>query len=225
MSKGKAILQTVISIVILVAAVRLLAGRWDVLMVWVILGIFAAAMLVAWFAIFARDPELVRERQQSGPGAKRWDRFLLRLYTLFLLTALVVALLDVGRFHWSDTVPLWLRAMGLVGYVASLGLIGWAMAENRFFSEVVRIQEDRGHRVVTTGPYRYVRHPGYTGMSVIWPCVALALGSWLAVLLSAAIVVLFILRTAWEDRDLQAELTGYAEYAQRVRYRLVPGVW
>jgi len=225
MSKWKTILQIVISMVVLVAAVRLLAGRWDVLMVWVILGIFASAMLVMWFAIFAKDPELVKERQESGPGAKRWDRILLRLYTLFLLATLVVALLDVGRFYWSDTVPLWLRMLGLLGYLASLGLISWAMAENRFFSEVVRIQEDRGHCVVATGPYRYVRHPGYSGMIIIWPGVALALGSWLAVLLSAAIVVLFILRTAWEDRDLQAELTGYAEYAQRVRYRLLPGVW
>ena len=98
-------------------------------------------------------------------------------------------------------------------------------SENTFFSEVVRIQEDRGHLVVTSGPYRVVRHPGYAGNIVAWPCIALALGSWFAVLLSAVIVVLFIVRTAWEDRALQTGLEGYAEYAERVRYRLVPGLW
>jgi protein-S-isoprenylcysteine O-methyltransferase Ste14 len=182
-------------------------------------------MLIAWLAIFRKDPELLHERRESGPGAERWDKIWLRVYTLFLLATLIVAILDIGRFHWSDTVPLWLRITGLVGFVASLGFTGWAMAENTFFSEVVRIQEDRGHRVVTSGPYRYVRHPGYAGNAVAWPCLALALGSWLAVFLSGVIFVLFIVRTAGEDRALQAGLAGYVEYTQRVRYRLVPGIW
>ena len=99
------------------------------------------------------------------------------------------------------------------------------MAENTFFSEVVRIQHDRGHRVVATGPYRYVRHPGYLGNIIAWPCTALAIGSWLALLPAAVVVVLYVIRTALEDRTLQAELAGYVEYAQQVRYRLVPGIW
>jgi protein-S-isoprenylcysteine O-methyltransferase Ste14 len=225
MSRRKAILQTAVSIVLIVAVVRLLAGRWDLPMVWAILGIFLGAMLIAWLAIFRKDPELLKERREAGPGAERWDRIWLRVYTLFLMATLIVALLDVGRFHWSDTVPLGLQIAGLLGFTASLAFSGWAMAENTFFSEVVRIQEDRGHRVVTSGPYQYVRHPGYAGNIVAWPCTALALGSWLAVLLSGAIVALFIVRTAWEDRALQAGLEGYAEYAQRVRHRLVPGLW
>lgn len=225
MSKRKALLQTAVSIVVIVAAVRLLAGRWDVPMVWVLLGIFFLALFLAWLFIFRKDPELLKERRESGPGAKRWDRIWLGIYTLALLVTMIAALLDVGRFHWSDTVPLWLRAIGLFALLAALGLSGWAMAENTFFSEVVRIQEDRGHYVVTTGPYQYVRHPGYAGNVVAWTCIALALGSWLATLLSGVIAVLFVVRTAREDRTLQAELAGYAEYAQRVRYRLVPGVW
>lgn len=225
MSKRKALLQTAVSIVVIVAAVRLLAGRWDVPMVWVLLGIFFLSLLLAWLFIFRKDPDLLKERRESGPGAKRWDRVWLGIYTMVLLITLIVALLDVGRFHWSDTVPLWLRSVGLVGLVAALGFSGWAMAENTFFSEVVRIQEDRGHYVVTTGPYQYVRHPGYAGNAVAWLCIALALGSWLAVFLSGVLVALFVLRTAREDRTLQAELADYAEYAKRVRYRLVPGVW
>lgn len=225
MSRSKALLQTAVSIVLIVAAVRLLAGRWDLPMVWAILGIFLGAMIIAWLVIFRKDPELLKERRESGPGAERWDRIWLRVYTIFLLATLIVALLDVGRFHWSDTMPLGLQIAGLLASTASLALSGWAMAENTFFSEVVRIQEDRGHRVVTSGPYRVVRHPGYAGNIVAWPCIALALGSWFAVLLSAVIVVLFIVRTAWEDRALQTGLEGYAEYAERVRYRLVPGLW
>lgn len=225
MSRSKALLQTAVSTVLIVAAVRLLAGRWDLPMVWTILGIFLGAMIIAWLVIFRKDPDLLKERRESGPGAEHWDRIWLRVYTLFLLATLIVALLDVGRFHWSDTVPLGLQIAGLLASTASLALSGWAMAENTFFSEVVRIQEDRGHRVVTSGPYRIVRHPGYAGNIVAWPCIALALGSWFAVLLSAVIVALFIVRTAWEDRALQAGLEGYAEYAERVRYRLVPGLW
>lgn len=225
MSRSKALLQTAVSIVLIVAAVRLLAGRWDLPMVWAILGIFLGAMIIAWLVIFRKDPELLKERRESGPGAERWDRIWLRVYTIFLLATLIVALLDVGRFHWSDTMPLGLQIAGLLASTASLALSGWAMAENTFFSEVVRIQEDRGHRVVTSGPYRVVRHPSYAGNIVAWPCIALALGSWFAVLLSAVIVVLFIVRTAWEDRALQTGLEGYTEYAERVRYRLVPGLW
>lgn len=225
MSKRKALLKTAVTIVVIVAAVRLLAGRWDVPMVWVLLGIFLGALFLAWLFIFRKDPELLKERQESGPGAKRWDQIWLGIYTLALLVTLIAALLDVGRFHWSDTVPFWLRAVGLFGLLAALGFTGWAMAENTFFSEVVRIQEDRGHYVVTTGPYQYVRHPGYAGNVVAWICIALALGSWLATLLSGVIAVLFVVRAAREDRTLQEELAGYAEYARRVRYRLVPGVW
>jgi protein-S-isoprenylcysteine O-methyltransferase Ste14 len=194
-------------------------------MVWIFLGVYLGLLIVFWFAIFRKDPELLRERQQSGPGAKAWDRTWLRIYTVVLLATFVVALLDVGRFHWSDTVPLWLQIGGLLGAAAGMLFTGWALAENTFFSEVVRIQRDRGHQVVTTGPYRYVRHPGYLGNQVIWLCTPLALGSWLALLPGVVVVVLYVIRTALEDRTLQEELEGYTEYTQTVRYRLVPGVW
>jgi protein-S-isoprenylcysteine O-methyltransferase Ste14 len=138
----------------------------------------------------------------------------------------IVAGLDRGRFHWSDDVPNWLQGICLFtvgsGYVLAL----WAMRVNRFFSSVIRIQTDRGQHVVTTGPYAFVRHPGYTAGILIIVASGLALGSWLA----AALVVIFSLpfllyRTITEDRILQVELADYSDYAARVRWRLVPGIW
>jgi protein-S-isoprenylcysteine O-methyltransferase Ste14 len=219
------LLKGLVGVALLVVGPALLAGRWDLPAVWAFIGIYVGLLLLAWFAIFRKDPALLRERQQSGPGAKRWDRIWLAIYGIFLLGTLIVAILDVGRFHWSDTVPVWLQISGFLGFAASLAFVGWAMAENTFFSEVVRIQYDRGHQVVTTGPYRYVRHPGYLGNIVAWPCAALAIGSWWALLPAGIIIVLYVIRTALEDRTLQEELEGYAEYTQQVRYRLAPGIW
>jgi protein-S-isoprenylcysteine O-methyltransferase Ste14 len=225
MSGARNLVKVFVGVTLLVAGPVLLAGHWDLPTVWALFGLFAGFLLLAWFAILRKDPALLRERQQSGPGAKRWDRIWLAFYTIALLGTLIVAILDVGRFHWSDTVPLWLQVFGFVGFAASLAFAGWAMAENTFFSEVVRIQHDRGHHVVTTGPYRVVRHPGYLGNASAWPCIALAIGSWWALLPAGLVVALYVVRTALEDRTLQQELDGYVEYAQRVRYRLLPGVW
>ena len=225
MSCARNLVKVFVGVTLLVAGPVLLAGHWDLPTVWALFGIFVAFLLLAWFAILRKDPALLGERQQSGPGAKRWDRIWLVFYTIALLGTLIVAILDVGRFHWSDRVPLWLQILGFVGFAASLAFTGWAMAENTFFSEVVRIQYDRGHHVVTTGPYRAVRHPGYLGNASAWSCTALAIGSWWALLPAGLVVALYVVRTALEDRTLQQELDGYAEYAQRVRYRLLPGVW
>ena len=138
----------------------------------------------------------------------------------------IVAGLDRGRFHWSDDVPGWLQGICLFAVAAGYALALWAMRVNRFFSSVIRIQTDRGQHVVTTGPYAFVRHPGYTAGIVILAASGPALGSWLA----AALVVIFSLpfllhRAITEDRMLQAELAGYSDYAARVRWLLVPGIW
>jgi protein-S-isoprenylcysteine O-methyltransferase Ste14 len=201
------------------------AGRLDLPMVWAYLCTYAGLLLVFGVVTSRRDPNLLKERRRAGEGAKTWDRILLAIYGVLFFGTWIVAGVDVGRFHWSDTVPLWLQIAGLVVCIAAFGLVWWATWVNTFFSRVVRIQEDRGHRVVTAGPYRYVRHPGYTGNVFAWPGTALALGSWWAMLPAMGIVLIYILRTALEDRTLQAELDGYQEYAEQVRYRLLPGVW
>ena len=137
---------------------------------------------------------------------------------------LLVAGLD-KRFGWSPEIPLGIQiaalALVILGYLLSI----WAMVVNRFFSAVVRIQTERGHTVITTGPYSYVRHPGYDGGIVCNLAGAIALSSLWALIPGALVVLLTVVRTALEDRTLQEELVGYKEYAKRVRYRLLPGIW
>jgi protein-S-isoprenylcysteine O-methyltransferase Ste14 len=174
-----------------------------------------------------RHPGLMAERAQlsRAPGIKSWDRLLAPLMALSLgLPLFVVAGLD-NRFAWSPEFPGWLNILGLALAAAGYGFAGWALAENRFFSAVVRIQSDRGHAVCDTGPYKIVRHPGYSG-SVLPPfAMALALGSvWILIPATAAFVIA-VVRTNLEDRTLQKELPGYLDYANRVRYRLFPGIY
>jgi protein-S-isoprenylcysteine O-methyltransferase Ste14 len=174
-----------------------------------------------------RHPGLMAERAQlsRAPGVKSWDRILAPLMALSLgLPLFVVAGLD-HRLGWSPHFPSWINILGLVLAAAGYGFAGWALLENRFFSAVVRIQAERGHVVCDTGPYKIVRHPGYSG-SILPPlAMALALDSVWTVIPATAAVVIAVVRTALEDRTLQAELPGYREYAERVRHRLIPGIY
>lgn len=196
------------------------AGRWDLPFFWAYLGILEAFIVVAGLLA---DPDLARERLHPGPGGK--DYFTAVAFLPLWAGMYVVAGLDVGRFHWSDSVPPALQVVGLVLFAAGVAVMTWAVAVNRFFSSVVRIQRDRGHHVISSGPYRFVRHPGYVGGVLLFLGGGLALGSWLALLLSVAMIPGLIRRTVIEDRTLRQELEGYAGYAEKVRYRLVPGVW
>ena len=195
-------------------------GRWDLPMFWAYLGVWAAGGLVG---AFVADPTLARERLRPGPGGKDYR-------TLFVVSPLwvgqhVVAGLDVGRYHWSDGVPLAVQVVGLLAVAAALAVTVWAVAVNRFFSSVIRIQTDRGHHLITSGPYRYVRHPAYACAPFLMIGAGLALGSWLAALIGLLMVFPILLRTAREDRTLRDRLEGYAAYAEKVRYRVLPGVW
>ncbi|MHC4775348.1 MAG: methyltransferase family protein [Planctomycetota bacterium] len=196
------------------------AGRWDLPMLWAYVGVLGALMVTAMALI---DPGLIKERLRSG--SRRENRWGLIGLKLVGWGHLIFAALDVGRLHWSDGVPVGLQVAGLVGFGAGYGLALWAMLANRFFSSVIRHQVDRGHYVITTGPYRYVRHPGYTGIIVGVLCSGPALGSWLALVPAGVFVVLILRRTVHEDRFLHEHLDGYAEYAGRVRSRLIPGLW
>ena len=161
---------------------------------------------------------------ESG-DAMLWDRAIVLLGALLLPTvSLIVAGLD-HRFGWTAVLPTGVHLSGLVMLAAGYALGAWAMAVNRFFSAVVRIQKERGHAVVTRGPYRLVRHPSYAGGLLATIGIPLLLNSWWALIPASVVVALTIARTALEDRTLQNELPGYSEYAQRTRYRLVPGMW
>jgi protein-S-isoprenylcysteine O-methyltransferase Ste14 len=197
------------------------AGRIDLPWFWAVLGVHGASMLVASLAI---DPDLHRERLRPGPGGGR-DRWVRVAALPMILGHLIVAGLDVGRFGWSGRLPGWVQGVALAAYAGGLSLSIGAMIANRFFSPVVRIQSERGHRVVTSGPYRLLRHPGYAGLLVASTAGGIALGSWWSLLPLLPCAALFVARTAWEDRFLRERLEGYAEYAGRVRFRLLPGLW
>jgi protein-S-isoprenylcysteine O-methyltransferase Ste14 len=169
-------------------------------------------------------PELLRERQHPGREGRVHDRHRTLVVPLMIVSWVLVGL-DLGRFHWSDTIPPWLRVAGLAVHAVALAVTLWAMRTNRFFSSVIRLQRERGHEPVTTGPYRFVRHPGYAAHIASMLFSGLAFGSWVAMLPVLAVVLLFLRRTINEDAMLRRDLDGYDAYAQRVRSRLVPGVW
>ena len=171
-----------------------------------------------------RYPELLAERVGPKKGAKTWDTALLSLYGVAMMIMWIVAGLDL-RYRWSSGIGPVAQIGAMLIVIAGYALVVWATGVNAFFSQVVRIQTERGHTVVSSGPYRYVRHPAYVGMILVVLGAPIMLGSWWALIPGVISAVLMIVRTALEDRTLQAELPGYAEYAQRVRYRLVPGVW
>ena len=193
------------------------AGRWNLPMVWGVVAVLTIFLLVL---VAIGDPGMVRERRKPGPGNR--DRLTRPLSAVLLPSHWILVGLDVGRFRWS-LVPWEIQIAGLVGYAAAVAVVLWAMRVNPFYSSVVRVQADRGHHPITTGPYRSVRHPGYAASILAAVCGGLALGSWLAMLPILAYVALLVRRTLLEDRLLQQELDGYAEYAQQVRFRLVKG--
>jgi len=200
------------------------AGRLDWSAGWVYLGIFTAFMIANLAYLQRENPELIGRRIRFGKGTKRWDVAWSVFFGPLFLAVYVVAGLDAGRYGWSD-MPGWLWLVGLALFLPGAALFSRAMGENPFFEKTVRIQSDRGHRVVDTGPYRLVRHPGYLGFFGWILSAPLLLGSWWAFVPALLSIAGVVVRTALEDRTLNAELPGYADYAKRIRYRLVPGLW
>jgi protein-S-isoprenylcysteine O-methyltransferase Ste14 len=217
---ASAYIQSVLFLFIMAVALFASAGTLSVVGFWLFLAIQLTG-IVASFVLL--PPDLVRERMRPG-GQK--PPLGLRLSAIVIFVALVIAGLDRGRFHWTDDVPPWLQGLSLAGLAASYAFVFWAMTVNRFFSSIVRIQADRGQHVVASGPYAYIRHPGYLGALVMAVCSGPALGSWLATAIFVATGLPFLLhRAVTEDRVLRADLVGYEAYAGRVRWRLLPGIW
>lgn len=203
------------------------AGTLDWRMAWFYVGLIIAITVVNLVIMLRFSPDLLVERFQflKGEGVKGWDKVIAPLVALYgPLSSWIVAGLD-HRFGWTAEIPLTVQFAALAITALGYALVTWAVAVNRFFSTVVRIQRDRGQCVITTGPYRWVRHPGYTGASILYLATPLALGSLWALIPAGLTILLLIVRTHLEDRTLQAELTGYKAYTQQTRYRLIPGLW
>jgi protein-S-isoprenylcysteine O-methyltransferase Ste14 len=174
-----------------------------------------------------RHPGLMAERQnmEKAQSAKAWDKVLAPLMALSVTFPLVIVAGLDHRFGWSPVFPLWLILLGFLLIALGYAFASWALIENRFFSSVVRIQVDRGHVVCDSGPYRIVRHPGYAGNMLALPGMVLALSSMWTLIPVAVALIIAVIRTVLEDQTLQDELPGYRDYARRVRYRLIPGIY
>jgi protein-S-isoprenylcysteine O-methyltransferase Ste14 len=199
------------------------AGRLDWFMGWAYLAILTASSITI-LVLGNRDMLLVRAGREKG--TKKWDPFLTTFsFLLFWPGANVVAALDYGRFHWSPAIPLPVKLIALLAFASGLAFAVWAMVVNKFFAKFVAIQSDREHVVITTGPYAYVRHPGYAGSFLAFITLPIALGSLWALLPAAAGLSLWVVRTFLEDKTLRKSLEGYTDYTQKVPWRLIPHIW
>jgi protein-S-isoprenylcysteine O-methyltransferase Ste14 len=222
----KAIVGFALYVLLLPAALFISAGtlRWP--MGWAYSALLIASVLASRAIALRVNPDLLAERARyrQAEGVKGWDRVLVGLVALYgPLATCIVAGLD-ERLGWSQVAPA-LQWIALALVALGFAFAAWAMAANRFFSSVVRIQADRGHAVVSGGPYRYVRHPGYAGGVVSGLVTPLMLGALWALIPAGLTAIGLVVRTALEDKTLHKELSGYIEYAQRTRYRLLPGIW
>jgi protein-S-isoprenylcysteine O-methyltransferase Ste14 len=222
-AQGKRIIQVVMILFFQSAILFAAAGRLDWLRAWVFVGVQCVLLVVSGVVMIKKNPELIGHRGEIKPDVKRFDKIhaVVSLPLPFIVPA--VAGLDF-RAGWSDMPPL-LAGVGIPLWVWGSLLFLWAMVVNVHFEGGVRIQKDRDHKVCTEGPYKYVRHPGYTGMICMYGGIPLILGSWWTFLPVGVMVVLLIIRTALEDRTLRDELAGYTGYAHYVKYRLLPKVW
>ena len=207
----------------LIAILFISAGSLNWIMGWASMGVY---IFISLLSILLVDPELVEERSHLRVGVRARDLVLASLSFLFFFpVTLVVAGLDVGRFGWSPSYPAMVQLMALGVFALGNSLGCWAAVSNKFFSTFNRIQKDRLHVAITDGPYRYIRHPGYAGTIAAAIALPISLGSLWALIPAFVGACGFVIRTAIEDKTLMGELSGYQEYADEVRYRLIPGIW
>jgi protein-S-isoprenylcysteine O-methyltransferase Ste14 len=201
------------------------AGRLDWTRGWIFVALYVIGMGLIGVVVKRANPDLVEARAKwRRKDTKPFDKVFLAIFVPLSTIHPAIGALDVARFGWSDMAGWWMW-VGIVMFIPGMALMAWSMVANRHAETTVRIQTDRDHKVVTQGPYRFVRHPMYVGAIVMYFASALILGSEWALWTAGVILVSLVWRTALEDRTLRRELTGYEEFARQTRYRLVPGVW
>ncbi len=223
---ARVVVQLLIFVVVIPFLPLLISGRWDWWEAWVYAIIYILGFVLSRMLAARRHPDLLAERARftQHEDAKPWDKWLAPSVGLGGGLIPLVAGLD-ALFDWSPTFSLPVKILVLAIILAGYALGSYALIENRFFSGIVRIQTDRGHHVVSSGPYRWLRHPGYAGALLVYLATPFFLDSLWAFLPTVLLTIILVIRTALEDRTLQDELVGYRGYAELVRYRLLPGVW
>ena len=204
------------------------AGTWQWWEAWIIIGLWTVFGVVLTQYLLRHDPALLAERMKFMPldkDQKVWDKVLMLLFFIACIALYILPGFDVARYGWSEPLPVWMKILAMLVQLPCFLFLGWIMRENTYLSQVVKIDKDRGHQVVTTGPYALVRHPMYTVVIILLFALPVALGSRYALILAVFLTLLLIIRTYLEDRTLHEELEGYSEYAKQTRYRLIPGIW
>ena len=228
MYRIKSILKTISKIIfgitIILSVIFIPAGTFNWIEAWIFLSAYLLLVMVSLIWLKKHDPELFKERSLRKKEGKLWDKVLLSIYTIFILMMFITCGLDAVRFKWTK-VPLFIKLIGFIGFIPVTIIIYKVFKENRFASKVVRIQNDRSHKVIKTGPYKYIRHPMYLAIMLSMILIPLALGSFFALIFSFLIIIVYIIRTYFEDTTLKKELPGYTSYTKEVRYRLFPGIW
>jgi protein-S-isoprenylcysteine O-methyltransferase Ste14 len=223
-------LRSIILMVIVVFVIpflpMIISGVWDWPEAWAYALIGVLGFILSRALAVRRHPDILAERSRSIElqDAKPWDKVLAPLLAFGSVLILVVAGLD-KLFGWTQPISIGVKVAALIVIIFGFVVGSWALIENRFFSGVVRIQTDRGHHVVTTGPYRFIRHPGYAGALWTYLAMPLLLDSIWAFIPAILLLAVLVVRTSMEDATLQNELPGYREYAQKTHYRLMPGIW
>ncbi|MGA8740414.1 MAG: isoprenylcysteine carboxylmethyltransferase family protein [Terracidiphilus sp.] len=226
--RSSAVLRAVKPLAVMVLWIALCslgAGRLNWIPGWICAGVYVVGVIVAGTVVKRLNKGLMEARSEwrRHPMTK-FDKIALAIYFPLTLLQPFVGGLDGGRFHWLP-ISEWAIVPGVVLFLAAMGLVAWTMATNPFAEATVRIQTERGHCVVMAGPYRFVRHPMYLGMILMYPAMALMLGSGWAMVIAGTMAFLIVWRTAKEDAFLTRELSGYQGFTAHTRFRLIPGLW
>ena len=221
----KAFLSPIIWIIVTGLVFFLASGEISILRAWIYIGVYAAGAVIIGITLLKKSLKLLNDRGKIQEGTKPLDKFIILTYFLF---AIVITPLVAGidrKLNVIEYLPFFYLYIGIVLYIFSAIFSTWPMLHNPFFEGTIRIQKEKNHNVINTGPYKIVRHPGYLGMLSGSISIPLALGSVLAFIPLGIMIILIFIRTYYEDTTLQKELTGYSEYCKEVKYRLIPFIW
>lgn len=219
------VVQVLGGLLLMMAVFFISAGRTDLPRACFFFGLYFVSLFLNMVIFLKFNPEVIRGRSLIIRGEMEWwDKIFGVFYTVFILTMFTICGLDVGRFNISST-GVEFFAVGMIIFAVGWVFVAWSMVENKFFEATVRIQKERDQRVVSTGPYAIVRHPGYVGMILFYGCAPFIIGSLYGLIPALLLAFAFIFRTHFEDKFLYEELPGYEEYTRKVKYRLLPFIW